>query len=172
MMKNLFFLFSLSIFLFIACDDDLPEPTQNGANTFGCLINGEPWTPEVDGFNEVAIDALFYLNSDGSAGLSILSIKDVNLDDRQSMRLDFFSENFEINSKYSFTDGIEWRDDQLAGNCVRIELDTNLHNEIYITHLNTADNIISGTFNLTYREDECDKTIEITEGRFDVTYRQ
>ena len=171
-MKSLFFLFICSIFCFAACDDDLPEPTQNGANTFGCLVNGEPWTPEVDGFNEVAIDALFYLNSDGSAGLSILGIKDVNSEDRQSLRLDFFSEYFEVDSKYPLTDGIEWRDDQLSGNCIRIEIDTSLHNEIHITHLDSVDKTISGTFNLTYREDECDKAIEITEGRFDVTYRQ
>ncbi len=26
----------------------LPEPTQSGENTFGCLINGKPWVAEID----------------------------------------------------------------------------------------------------------------------------
>ncbi|UOQ73224.1 hypothetical protein [Hymenobacter cellulosilyticus] len=26
-------------------ESQLPPATQNGANTFGCLVNGRPWTP-------------------------------------------------------------------------------------------------------------------------------
>jgi hypothetical protein len=26
--------------------DPLPKPTQDGANTFGCLIDGKPWIPD------------------------------------------------------------------------------------------------------------------------------
>lgn len=26
-------------------EDQLPPATQTGAGTFGCLINGQPWTP-------------------------------------------------------------------------------------------------------------------------------
>ena len=26
-------------------EDQLPPATQTGANTFGCLLNGQPWTP-------------------------------------------------------------------------------------------------------------------------------
>ena len=51
---RIFFIISLFLFLTAACtktDDDapagpldeLPPATQTGANTFGCLINGEPW---------------------------------------------------------------------------------------------------------------------------------
>ena len=45
-MKNsLIFIFCL--LLFNNCkkneQDALPPATQNGANTFGCLVNGKPW---------------------------------------------------------------------------------------------------------------------------------
>ena len=52
----------LLLFLFIGCsgDDDsanpldqLPPATQTGANTFGCLINGEPFTPKGRLFGQV-----------------------------------------------------------------------------------------------------------------------
>ncbi|MFT4663498.1 MAG: hypothetical protein ACI8YQ_002166 [Polaribacter sp.] len=47
------------LFLATACnkDDDgsdnsygLPNATEQGANTFGCLIDGEPWVAEVGWF--------------------------------------------------------------------------------------------------------------------------
>ena len=27
-------------------EDQLPPATQTGAGTFGCLLNGQPWTPQ------------------------------------------------------------------------------------------------------------------------------
>jgi len=32
-------------------EEQLPPATQTGANTFGCLLNGQPWSPS--GFNGV-----------------------------------------------------------------------------------------------------------------------
>ncbi|QKG53326.1 hypothetical protein [Hymenobacter sp. BRD67] len=32
-------------------EDQLPPATQTGAGTFGCLFNGQPWTPQgYDGY--------------------------------------------------------------------------------------------------------------------------
>ena len=171
-MKGLILLFICSIFCFVACNDDLPEPTQNGANTFGCLINGEPWTPEVDGWNETAIDALFYWDNNGSASLSITATREINSSDKQFTQVDFFSENFEIGLAMPASKNTDYHNGLNEGNCRWIEIDTSLHSEIIVTHVDKDNQTISGTFSYTCREDECDKTIEITEGRFDVTYRQ
>lgn len=54
-MKNLTLLLLLSIIcISSSCRDDnednpygLPNATQSGEHTFGCLINGEPWVAEV-----------------------------------------------------------------------------------------------------------------------------
>ncbi|WP_162550068.1 hypothetical protein [Hymenobacter nivis] len=46
----------LSLALLLGCKkteqapaDQLPPATQTGANTLGCLVNGQPWTPQ--GYN-------------------------------------------------------------------------------------------------------------------------
>ncbi|AFM03424.1 hypothetical protein Fleli_0975 [Bernardetia litoralis DSM 6794] len=54
MRKLLFSCFVLFIFLCAKCEDDtpknpidlLPPVTQTGANTFGCLVDGEAFTPD------------------------------------------------------------------------------------------------------------------------------
>ena len=172
-MKGLILLFICSIFCFVACNDDLPEPTQNGANTFGCLINGEPWTPEVDGFNETAIDALFYWDADGSASLSMTATRDLDNSTKQFIKVNFRTDDFIVGEKYPIRPGMRNHNGLLAGDCRWIEVDTALYNEVSITNLDQDKMIISGTFRYTCREDECPEEImEITKGRFDVKYRQ
>jgi len=46
-----FFLFLALPLLLVSCKKNdpvsaLPPETQTGANTFGCLVNGQPWTPQ------------------------------------------------------------------------------------------------------------------------------
>ena len=172
-MKNIspFLLLSLLI-LFSNCDDDLPEPTKNGANTFGCLVNGDSWVATVDGFTESATDALFYLNTDGSAYLTLTGILDDDNDIRQTIRVRFRAENFAINTKYRLDDEVKFRDDNRESSCSFITIDTAMHNEVVIKHIDEENRTISGTFEYTCREDECDETVVISEGRFDVQYRQ
>jgi hypothetical protein len=38
--------------------DQLPPATQTGANTFGCLVNGQPWTPQ--GYNGTSNYSVVY----------------------------------------------------------------------------------------------------------------
>ena len=61
--------------LFLSCDSDddsgcvgidcLPEATQSGAGTFGCLVNGEPFVDNSGSFN------CFYQLVDGEYFFSI-----------------------------------------------------------------------------------------------------
>ena len=47
-MKNLLIILA-SFIIFTSCKksvDELPEPTQSGANTFGLKLNGEFWIPQ------------------------------------------------------------------------------------------------------------------------------
>ena len=41
-----------------APEDQLPPATQTGANTFGCLVNGQPWTPQ--GYNGMSNYSVYY----------------------------------------------------------------------------------------------------------------
>ena len=38
--------------------DQLPPATQTGANTFGCLVNGQPWLPQ--GYNDTSNYSISY----------------------------------------------------------------------------------------------------------------
>ncbi len=50
LMKTLLSAFVLLIVLFSCKKDDLlPAATQNGANTFGCKVNGKTWIPDGGG---------------------------------------------------------------------------------------------------------------------------
>ncbi|WP_207491681.1 hypothetical protein [Aridibaculum aurantiacum] len=52
-MKNTLFLLPIFLFINISCKKEctdplcqLPPATQTGANTMGCLVNGQPWLPD------------------------------------------------------------------------------------------------------------------------------
>ena len=38
--------------------EQLPPATQTGANTFGCLLNGQPWMPQ--GYNGTSNYSVYY----------------------------------------------------------------------------------------------------------------
>ena len=179
-----YFFFVLSIFL-AACtsDDDLtPRPdetplealnrlvpiTQTGAGTFGCLVNGELWIPEVDGASDVAADALVGISN--PFNLSITAIKEPISDNRdQALKI---GSVFAINTESKLKTFSFFNDEDLSGNCVIIEVDTNSTNYILIDIYDNVNRIISGRFKCTMQEPDCpDTKIEITEGRFDLRYR-
>ena len=126
----------------------------------------------VDGSTEEPIDALFYLESNGSAGLTINTTKDLDRETSQFVEVSFFAENFELNKPFFASKNIDYHNGLSEGECRWIDIDTSLQNSIIITHLDSENQTISGTFEYTCREDECDETVVISEGRFDVQYRQ
>ena len=170
---KLYTLVLLLLTLITACNDDdlpdlLPPTTQTGANTFGCRVNGEVWVPEVDGFNEMAIDAL--LSPNGT--LNMQCRKEPISDDR-NQTLQFSTvidiSGRETSPKYNFT---YLRDRNVDGACRVIELDTFTNHFVQITHIDSVNYTISGRFEFQLKEDDCSTTVRVTEGRFDVTYRQ
>ena len=64
MKKTLYSFLILFIFCFAKCEKDnidsngLPPATQEGKNTLGFMLNGQPWTPQ--GFNGTANLSLYY----------------------------------------------------------------------------------------------------------------
>jgi hypothetical protein len=54
-------------------EDQLPAATQTGANTFGCLVNGQPYTPK--GNVGMTNFAVLYEPSPNGAGLNILTYR-------------------------------------------------------------------------------------------------
>ena len=182
-MKYFFFLFFSLLLAACTSDDDLaPRPdetplealnrlvpiTQSGGGTFGCLVNGELWIPEVDGASDVAADALVGISN--PFNLSITVRKEPITDTRNQSFIigSIFMEN--VNSRMKASSF--YQDRNALGECVIIDIDTSISNFILVDVYNDSSQVISGRFQCTMREPDCpDTKIEITDGRFDLRYR-
>lgn len=164
---KLFYL--LFLFFLVSCNDDdiatrnpinqLPPATMTGENTFGCLINGEVWIPTSDSsekdldviFNPIYDELQFRTNLITSDRDEFMSFAISNVVDIGEYELLFASvfRNFEIFKSY--------------------ELDTLKSRKLLLTKFDTDDNIVSGTFELTFFNET--DTLKVTNGRFDAKYR-
>lgn len=179
-MKNLLFL--LTVTLTLSCcnknDDDqpptnpidlLPPATQTGAQTFGCLINGEVFIPPRFGNNA---PRAFYQFVDGGYTLSVYgsisggpNLKSINIG---AIDVPPISEtNYQLKSeesgnfigKYNIGGGIVFQgitSDDMPGN-------------LTITNFDEDNFIISGIFEFIVLDNDGNE-INITNGRFDMNY--
>ena len=153
----------------ITNSNDLPPTTQDGKNTFGFLLNGQPWTPQgVRGTGNLSIDF------DPNFNKGIFNIvaynfipsisEQVTLGIRDS--LNFMNAPFTLslgtNSLYVIS---------YAKSCDYFSKfsDVASTGTLTISKLDRTNRIISGTFNATLFKVGCD-TIKITEGRFDMKF--
>ena len=183
-MKQLFFktAFLLFAIIFYNCEnndpqDQLPPITQTGANTFGCIINGEVLIPKnsngvpnakgLEAYYKdnktFILDANNYSNSNGRL---YIYIYDLNSEGNTSLELSEGLSSFHFEPNYSHL----WCRvyDQTEGN--NIYISTTDSGAIEITRFDVINNIISGVFdNLTLVNiNDSNDIIEIKEGRFDI----
>ena len=145
--------------------DQLPPETQTGANTFGCLINGEPFIVS----NTSNQSAIYQ-----GGGLLIGAKKnDNNFLEQVSMFISETNvgETIQANTSYilntsTVPKGEYYNEDQ---NCFYFTSST-LNGLLKITHLDTENFIVSGTFEFQAKSDSCEEVINITNGRFDLQY--
>ena len=142
--------------------------TQTGAGTFGCLVNGELWIPEVDGASDVAADAL--LSNDRT--FIELTLRKEPISDNRNQSIVIGCRFESAGSKAPLTSYSFFLDRGLENPCQLVEIDTSQTNHLAVDFIDNNAKIISGTFRCIFREPECpNTTIEITEGRFDLRYR-
>ena len=157
----------------------LPPATQTGANTFGCLVNGQPYMPKgntgTSNFS-VTYDPTF---RGGTLNISSYRIKDG--------RTTFITvESIQLTSSgiYSFT--------RPNGNCIALYSDVSndpmqfpppsicgiipsdqdvahRSGQLKLTRFDTQARIVSGTFDFKLLQAGCD-TLKITQGRFDARF--
>ena len=150
--------------------DCLPEATQTGAGTFGCLVNGEPYFA-FGGLNAqyqlIQGEYFFLIGFDRDVGfpesVNIIG-NDIQLIGNQAYIL---SEDSDGNfyGRVTFT--------QLEnGQFVRNNTDTNNTGILNITKLDQQNQIVSGTFEFEILNPDDGEVYQITEGRFDSFYAQ
>ena len=137
----------------------LPPATQTGKNTFGCLINEEPFIVK-NTSKQTAIYQGSVLQIGGS-------IDNSNIDVNIIIRI---SENISINTSYNLTN-TPLNQSLFINNkngCYYDYINTS-SGTVTITNFDQTNFIISGTFSFSTVTDECE-FINITNGRFDLQY--
>ncbi|MCW3073455.1 MAG: hypothetical protein JWP69_524 [Flaviaesturariibacter sp.] len=154
-------------------EDQLPPITQTGANTFGCLINGNVYIAK--GYNGTGTPNPKIQFDIGLNGLPYLSIdaKQLNKEHISEGQVFVAIANISGTGTYtypsSFNFSVGWN--KYIANCGMLAFDTTIKQwgEANITKYDLTNHIISGTFNFKYKTQTCD-TIRVTDGRFDFKF--
>jgi hypothetical protein len=182
-MKKSILLLASTLLLAASCGDDdeklttdqLPHATMIGANTFGCKVNGEVWIPHIEGGGawDNPIYAKHYLAINhpilGECDQLQVSGKrkyngqaNINQVITINVWCPKIGENEITPTSGVFIDFI---------NCGYYQVDTLNPHVLFLTRLDSLNYIASGTFEFTAINDDCNDTLRITEGRFDVNTR-
>lgn len=151
----------------------LPNATQEGKNTLGFLLNGQPWTPK----GQVGVSANLTVSVDfgynqGVFGITAYRVNSNNTRDyfgfgiRDSLNFISSPSNILLTSKSLFQASFSNSVCQTDYYDMAIYRSGNL----YITKLDKVNRIIAGAFNITLFKAGCPDTIKITEGRFDMKF--
>ncbi len=165
----------LTVFCFAECkknkpdSNGLPAATQEGKNTLGFLLNGQPWKPQgtrvtgnlsIDydaGFNQGIFSIVAYNFNTQISEQFIIGVRDslnfINAPITLSLnRLSLYSVSYNTPCDYF---------NQLN--------DVTSTGSMTITKLDRTNRIISGTFSATLTKASCTE-IKITDGRFDMKF--
>ena len=177
-MKNLTYLLSLLFFSFLLsqCKKKDPEPlkqlppaTQTGANTFGCLLNGQAWTPNGrDGTFGASNYTVYYDPTYRKGTLNISTYRYLSEDDDKQI-IGIYSDSLTAPGTYPLN--IPYHQEALfqdrKTDCYSQQSSSHYRNgTLTITKLDLNLGIISGTFEFILAKPGCD-TIKVTNGRFD-----
>jgi hypothetical protein len=158
--------------------DKLPAATQTGANTFGCLVNGQAFLPHSNSFlsgsyqcNYIYTNGGYYflVNASNSSTTNYiysisLSTNALPISEGQTIKLQNNGVAGKACGLYGYLYGTSPTD---------YETTTVVGGQIFINNFDQNKQIVSGTFffnaiNLSNSKD----TIHVTDGRFDMKYTQ
>lgn len=149
----------------------LPPATQEGKNTFGCVVNGQAWVPKTSLLTSPGPLTWEYLDSFGRNGYFNVSARRKVDGVDQGMTI-AIGDGLSSQGVYSlmiqrqipyFFDVVTLCEYGLDST------DVPLSGTLTITKLDKTNRIIAGSFEFTFAKSDCD-TIRVTEGRFDLRY--
>ena len=147
--------------------EQLPAATQTGANTIGCLVNGQPWTPQ--GNNGSSNYAVSYdPNPYGVFDLTAYRYPIASGKNFESLHI--YARNLQTPRTYDLRDlsltRITWNDTSTGCELNSDDPGTYHKGTLTITKRDLQAGIVSGTFAFTLAKPGCD-TVRISNGRFD-----
>jgi len=145
-------------------EEHLPPATQTGANTFGCLVNGQVWTPA--GYNGSSNYSMSY--DTGVMDLRTYRYQQQPTNNFQYLIL--FARNMQRSRSYDLSGIVEnrigWYDRLTGCDLSSDDPDTYHKGTLTITRLDLQAGVITGTFDFILAKPGCD-TVRVTQGRFD-----
>jgi hypothetical protein len=171
---SLFLLLTIIVF-FESCnlfdsanEEKLPPATQEGKNTFGCLVNGKIWLPKGQAGPTSNLD----LHYDEFFGNGALNLSAYRIDEDEDEAIGLFSDSLKSVGSYQLDDYN--RQALLFDNAKTFcayynDPDVYRSGHLVITRFDLPNRIISGVFESTLYKQNCD-TVKITEGRFDMKF--
>lgn len=181
MKKQLFWTFTIAIAL-IACKKEnrkevLPPETQTGANTFGCLVDGEVFTPGGAQLSGGSLNC-YYQKVNNKYQFNLVGKNYIDKKNRKSVALLIYGVKIKENAKYilfkEFKDSIGYGSytymSDIPFDIQEYETDSINQGELYIKYFDSVNQIVSGTFWFNAAH-ESGKIVRVSNGRFDMTYK-
>lgn len=177
-MKNILLFFSFTLLL-ASCKksvDTLPEPTQNGANTFGLMLDGQHWVPQkFAGINMPILTA--QLSGQTQNDLTITAQNFASEPTEKEFQL--YIKNITGEGVYSLNQNTDIKPNAAGSYAYYVKRKINPVNEwitssqytgtVTITKWDLANMIVSGSFEFKAGSmDNSAAPITVTDGRFDV----
>jgi hypothetical protein len=181
---NSLFILLITLFLFISCKkekvspiEQLPAATQEGKNTFGCLVNGNVFKPKGSFFGGANTECYYqYINSNNINGyvfqvagfrkeesrrVSMIRLHgdDILLKEGETYQL-LNQENTNMYGSYFIISNPD---------VTEYSTSTTSSGELKITHFDPEKFIVSGTFWFDAVNAKGEK-VEVREGRFDMQF--
>lgn len=150
--------------------DDLPPLTITGANTFGCLVNGELFLPKVTSGPRAALEGSYGVEK----GQTFLGITAVNNQAKGSRYILLYvsatniTQGQEYDLKISGQNSSSASYSYVGSDITEYKTNDKINGKVFIRYI--ADHIASGTFWFDAVSDTGEK-IEIREGRFDIKFK-
>ena len=170
------------ITLLIGCSNDhdnsgniLPPATQTGANTVGCLVNGEVFLPHQEGISPAVVVNYEFVDGEFFFLLNFADLRGV-ISEFVSVRTGFTE--LQANQTYLLDKNPDDDGDYIGGGGAyrpntlsdgEYYTNNSITGELTITRLDLSNSITSGTFWFDAVNDQ-GEIVEIRDGRFDYVY--
>ncbi|RYY96556.1 MAG: hypothetical protein EOO11_13170 [Chitinophagaceae bacterium] len=178
-MKQLFVV-AAAVLTLASCSkkiEELPVPTQSGANTFGASINGVLWAPQ--GFGIMPTAPLLEASFGSGANSYYINARNFSKSPTET-EFEIYLQNVTKEGTYYFNTNTQIRPGQTGSYAYFVErrstpkyqwITNSTHTgSVTITKLDIANHIIAGTFAFEAEDMSGDAApIQVTEGRFDLT---
>jgi len=148
--------------------DQLPPITTTGANTFGCLVNGNVWLPYGVSYSVPTLNVNVVIPT-GNSGKSEIQIFANKAEQNENSGIYITIRGISDTGTYQIENYLNTGLVYFNGNTSYEPFDT--FGIVHISRCDTIQKIISGTFSFigyTNTNHSIGETVSITEGRFDV----